>query len=243
MEWSDVLLRLGLAVLFGLLVGMEREHHHRPAGVKTHILVCVGAALVSLMQVQMTAETVQIVGADPGLSNVLKSDVGRLGAQVISGIGFLGAGTILRDKGTIKGLTTAATLWLTACVGLAAGMGYYLISVTTIALTMTVLIILHIVQNILLKVRGVKHIEVSLFDKYEAVKFINDYCVSHNITIQSFEMGSQYMSSDSDGLSRPLLSCTYEVLIPRTTTINRVLTDWQMDQYIASAVISDTSIE
>ena len=102
MELREILLRLGLAVLFGLMVGIEREHRHRPAGIKTHILVCVGAALVSLIQAEMVTETVKMIKADPSLSNVLKADIGRLGAQVISGIGFLGAGTILRNKVTIK---------------------------------------------------------------------------------------------------------------------------------------------
>ena len=243
MDWNEINLRLGLAVLFGFIVGIEREHHHRPAGVKTHILVCVGAALVSLTQVEITSETIRLIRSDPSLANVLKADIGRLGAQVISGIGFLGAGTILRNKGQIKGLTTAATLWLTACVGLAVGMGYYLISITTIVLTMAILILLHVYQEIILKVRGVKHIEVSVFNKYESMRFIKKYCDAHGITIESVEFSSQDTSMESDEVVQSLLSYTYIVLIPRTTTIKKVLTDWQMDQYVVSAVICDTVSE
>ena len=112
MLWTDILLRLALAVGVGLLVGVERERHHRPAGMKTHIMVCMGAAIVSMIQLHMTADTAAAVTEMPELAQVLKSDAGRLGAQVISGIGFLGAGTILQKKGSITGLTTAATLWL-----------------------------------------------------------------------------------------------------------------------------------
>lgn len=243
MKLTEVLLRLSLAILFGLVVGTEREHRHRPAGIKTHILVCVGAALVSLIQVQMIEETVRMISADPNLSNVLKSDMGRLGAQVISGIGFLGAGTILRDKGSVKGLTTAATLWLTACVGLAVGMGYYMISIVTIIITMTVLIIIHLFQNLLLKMRGVKHIEVILVNKQEAMEFIDHYCTIHNIMIQNVELSSADTHLDDKDVNCSLLSYMYIILIPRTIAINRLLTDWQMSQHIASAVLSDAADE
>lgn len=243
MEWTEVLIRLGLAILFGLMVGMEREHHHRPAGIKTHILVCIGAALVSLIQVEMLERTVLAIHEDPVLANVLKVDNGRLGAQVISGIGFLGAGTIIRNKGTIKGLTTAATLWLTACVGLAVGMGYYLISITVIALTMIVLISLRIFQNMMLKVRGVKYIEVSLFDKQEAMKYINYYCSVHNIMIRNIEFCGTSTHLENEAISGSHLTYMYELLIPRSATEKRILTDWQMDQYIASAIISDSAVE
>lgn len=115
MSISTVVIRLVLAVLLSGLIGMEREFKSRPAGFRTHILVCVGAVLVML-----TSEyTFQIY------HTVANLDPTRLGAQVISGIGFLGAGTIIRQGASIKGLTTAASLWATACVGLAVGAGFY----------------------------------------------------------------------------------------------------------------------
>lgn len=105
--------RIVLASLFGALIGIEREHAQRPAGLRTHVLVCVGACLTML-----TAEFISN-------SSPVTFDVTRLGAQVISGIGFLGAGTIIRTGNTVKGLTTAASIWAVACVGLATGIGYY----------------------------------------------------------------------------------------------------------------------
>ena len=105
--------RIVLASLFGALIGIEREHANRPAGLRTHVLVCVGACLTML-----TAEFISKSAPNP-------FDVTRLGAQVISGIGFLGAGTIIRTGNTVKGLTTAASIWAVACVGLATGIGYY----------------------------------------------------------------------------------------------------------------------
>ncbi len=110
----SVILRLSLAVLFGGIIGIERGRKNRAAGFKTHILVCIGSALTMLTNQYII--TTMNVGGDPS----------RLGAQVISGIGFLGAGTILvTGKQQIKGLTTAAGLWASACMGLAIGIGFY----------------------------------------------------------------------------------------------------------------------
>ncbi len=111
--------RLLLAAVLGGIIGFEREHSHRPAGLRTHILVAVGSALVmctSTFIFQYYAEMFE------GKS---VPDPARLGAQVISGIGFLGAGTILREGFSVKGLTTAASLWAVSCVGLAAGIGFW----------------------------------------------------------------------------------------------------------------------
>ena len=108
--------RILLAICFGALIGLEREHAHRPAGLRTHILVCLGSCLVMLTSEYIYNRYHQF---SPNM------DVARLGAQVISGIGFLGAGTIIRNGSSVKGLTTAASIWAVACIGLATGIGYY----------------------------------------------------------------------------------------------------------------------
>ncbi|MBQ9131987.1 MAG: MgtC/SapB family protein [Clostridia bacterium] len=118
------LVRIGLAALAGGVVGLERELHSRAAGLRTHMLVALGAALSALIGVYLSEEMAKL-----GVS----SDAQRTGAQVMSGIGFLGAGTILVKKGNsrITGLTTAAGLWATAAIGLAMGYGLYVPSFTT----------------------------------------------------------------------------------------------------------------
>lgn len=121
----SVFLRLTLAVLFGGLIGLDRERKRRPAGFRTYMLVCLGAALtIILSQYEFMmlntrwAEAVQLIG--------VRQDVTRYGAQVINGIGFLGAGTIIvTDHQAVKGLTTAAGLWASACMGLAIGASYF----------------------------------------------------------------------------------------------------------------------
>lgn len=125
----EVLLRLLLAVGIGGCIGWERARSHHPAGIRTHMLVTIGAAVVMLLGSQT-------VGQFAGTAN---SDPARLGAQVISGIGFLGAGTIMKEGRSIRGLTTAATLWVTACLGLAIGAGQYVISLCGFAAAMVAL--------------------------------------------------------------------------------------------------------
>lgn len=123
---TQIVLRLLLAICFGALIGLEREHAHRPAGLRTHILVCVGSCLVMLTS-EFTYHAYHQFSPN--------MDINRLGAQVISGIGFLGAGTIIRNGSSVKGLTTAASIWAVACIGIATGVGFYLgATICTIAI-------------------------------------------------------------------------------------------------------------
>ena len=111
---ASIILRLAMALLLGGLIGMERERKRRPAGYRTHMLVCLGATLTMLISQHL-------------LQKGLALDATRLGAQVVSGIGFLGAGTIIvTGRHKVKGLTTAAGLWASACMGLAIGAGFYI---------------------------------------------------------------------------------------------------------------------
>jgi putative Mg2+ transporter-C (MgtC) family protein len=109
----DLLGRLVLAAVLGGAVGLERELFEKPAGLRTNVLICVGAALFTHLSVQFTSWGSSISPADPG----------RIAAQIVSGIGFLGAGTIIQSRGHVTGLTTAATIWVVAAIGMAAGAG------------------------------------------------------------------------------------------------------------------------
>ena len=125
----EIILRIFMAIVIGGIIGYERGHHNRPAGFRTHILVCLGATIVSMIQDQLRINLHNYALAFPAASQVLKTDLGRIGAQVVSGIGFLGAGTIMRDKGIIGGLTTAASIWATGCLGLSIGWGFYYLAI------------------------------------------------------------------------------------------------------------------
>lgn len=129
LSWLTLMIRLLIAAVCGAVVGLEREVHGRAAGLRTHMMVSVGAALTTLIGV-FSLQILDVTWADPM----------RIGAQVISGIGFLGAGTILLKKGNsqITGLTTAAGLWVTAVAGLAAGAGFYEGALLTAVLVMLI---------------------------------------------------------------------------------------------------------
>ena len=121
----SILVRLTIAMAFGGLIGLERERKGRPAGFRTYMLVCIGAALTMLLS---QYEYDMLTTAWAGISGEvgIRTDVSRFGAQVINGIGFLGAGTIIvTGRQQVKGLTTAAGLWASACTGLAIGAGFY----------------------------------------------------------------------------------------------------------------------
>ncbi len=120
---ATVIVRLIASAVMGGLIGSERGRHGRPAGLRTHILICIGAAMTSLISMYLS-ETLGHTG-----------DVARISAQVISGIGFLGAGTIMiRNSSVITGLTTAAGMWMTAGIGIAIGYGFYAAAITATAI-------------------------------------------------------------------------------------------------------------
>ncbi|MDY6907378.1 MAG: MgtC/SapB family protein [Chloroflexota bacterium] len=126
----DMLLRLLLAVVLGAIIGFERQHAGKPAGLRTHMMVCIGAALFTI------ASIYGFGGGDPS----------RVAAGVVVGIGFLGAGTIIRtQEGVLHGLTTASGIWVVAAIGLAAGAGLYILAPVT---TLIVLIVLRLPKRI-----------------------------------------------------------------------------------------------
>jgi putative Mg2+ transporter-C (MgtC) family protein len=137
LNWDEALLRLALAATLGGLIGVERELREREAGLRTHLLVALGSGLFT------------IVGAY-GFHEFLNSgasvvDPTRIAAQIVTGIGFLGAGAIIRQGLSVRGLTTAATLWVVAAVGMAAGAGYYSVAVMTTGLVLIALYPLRII--------------------------------------------------------------------------------------------------
>lgn len=140
----EMISRLLLASFLGGLVGLEREIHGRPAGFRTHLLVSLGACLFVLSSI----EFYKLYGNFSGVGPV-GVDPGRVAAQVVAGIGFLGAGAIIREKASIRGLTTAACLWVAAAIGIAAGIGLYTLSTLVTVIAVANLLLLKKVENLL----------------------------------------------------------------------------------------------
>src|SRR4051812_29784837 len=146
----DLLGKLLLAIILGGAIGLERELKGKPAGLRTNILICMGAAL--LTDVSLT------IGLQP--NGVRVGDPARLAAQIISGVGFLGAGTIMQGSGMVTGLTSAATIWVVAAIGIAIGSGNYIAAAGTGALVTVVLAWLGRVEHKLQRIKRVVHITV-----------------------------------------------------------------------------------
>lgn len=132
MELKTYLLRFAVSIMIGGLIGLERELEHKPAGLRTMILVCLGSTIFMLIAMELKP---------------LESDLGKIIAGVITGIGFLGAGAIIRAGGDIHGLTTEATIWLASGLGIAVGGGYYVLALIATALVLLVLRILGFIEH------------------------------------------------------------------------------------------------
>ena len=139
---THIALRLACAMLVGIVIGLEREYTHRPAGLRTHILVALGACVASLMGDMIFSHF--STTADPA----------RLSAQVITGVGFLGAGTIMKEGVNVKGLTTAASVWAVACLGIAAGFGFYAVALLGMLFIMITLTVVEALQHRFIRSSG-----------------------------------------------------------------------------------------
>jgi putative Mg2+ transporter-C (MgtC) family protein len=210
MYWYDILIRLALATLVGGIIGYDRENKNRPAGFRTHILVCVGAAVVTMTEINMTQDAVKQIAAHPELASAIKTDMGRFGAQVITGIGFLGAGTILHDKGSIKGLTTAASIWVVACIGLAVGSGYYFLSLASVSGVYVVLAIFKKFESKYIDKNSTVKLEIEFNDKVQLVKSIEDYFDRKKIKVKNIEF---LLEEEIEEIQYE--KCQYTVLIPK----------------------------
>src|SRR5206468_3055719 len=129
----EVFLRLVLAAALGGAIGLEREYRRKPAGLRTNMLISLGSALFAVLSIEL--------GAAAGSPD-------RVAAQVVTGIGFLGAGAILRSGGNVRGLTTAATIWVNAAIGMAAGIGAYAVATGAAAITIVVLALLPAIEGL-----------------------------------------------------------------------------------------------
>ena len=187
-EWLDprlldslhlgLLGRLILATLLGGLIGLEREISGKPAGLRTNILICVGATL--LMEVSTSVAAM----ASPGQ----QADPGRIAAQVVSGIGFIGAGTILVARGNVIGLTTAATLWVVAAIGLAVGSHAYVEAIGTTVLVAVTLVLLGWVEEFLLKRRRIVTVEVVTDPEPDALDAARETIRSHGLEVRATQV-------------------------------------------------------
>ncbi len=141
---SDVALRLALATIAGSLIGLERENHGRAAGLRTTVLVCIAAAVAMILSDKMYTEASQAVGAG------WRPDPARLAAGILTGMGFLGAGVIMKEGRVVRGVTTAAALWITTIIGLTIGAGLIWLGLAALGLSLVILFVLPYCERFIL---------------------------------------------------------------------------------------------
>ena len=173
-----VLFRLVLAAMLSGAIGFEREFHGRAAGFRTHILLCVGSTLVMLTSMHIFDIYSSKVAADPA----------RIAAGVITGIGFLGAGTIMHSKSAVRGLTTAASLWVVAGIGLAVGSGMYYGAIVTTLLTVITLMLFSKLEYVMIRKDWYKTIIIETKEGVDQLKAIREIITDRKSEITDFEV-------------------------------------------------------
>ena len=179
----DIIWRLLCALLVGIVIGTEREYTHRPAGMRTHMLVSLGACVVMIIG-QLIFVQYREFNATP--------DPARMAAQVITGVGFLGAGTILREGTSVKGLTTAASLWSTACLGLAAGAGYYILAIAGMLFIFATLTIFEVIRKKLIGPhKSSETYEITTTNISACLGTVNRVADGGSVTVENLQIHSQ----------------------------------------------------
>ncbi|MGM0213513.1 MgtC/SapB family protein [Enterococcus sp. AZ109] len=215
---TEIMLRLLIAMVMGGAIGIEREYRNRPAGIRTHILVCMGATIIALIQTEIASNSLRYAIENPELAGVVRSDEARLIAQVVSGVGFLGAGTIIVTNRSITGLTTAASIWAGAGLGLAIGMGYYNIALASFV---GVMLALTVVKKII-KVHAIKKLEIRFIHREETKEFIMNYFESKKIEVENVDFNVDFRNDYR------IYTNVYTIDLPKGLSYTDVIEDLSM---------------
>jgi putative Mg2+ transporter-C (MgtC) family protein len=221
MHW-DLLLRLLAAGLFGALIGFERKSRFKEAGMRTHFVVAVGSALIMIVSKYGFGDVLSAEG--------IQLDPSRIAAQVVSGIGFLGAGTIIVQRQSVRGLTTAAGLWATAGIGLAIGAGMYVLSLGGTILVVVGLELLNRTGNVLSL--STRRFTVQIEEDQGRIRDVTKTLESYGVTSKKFQI-SATVGDDEDGV----LTLQLLVRLSKATNIQALLLDMKNLPGVKSARI------
>jgi putative Mg2+ transporter-C (MgtC) family protein len=190
----EITVRLLLSALLGGLIGLEREWNNHAAGLRTHILVCIGSTAIMLLSIYGFSEFVTVAN--------VRTDPARLAAQVITGIGFLGAGAIMRTGSSVSGLTTAASIWVVAAIGLCVGAGFFYVAFLSTVLVFLILFVLNKVERLLMWHRRRHEIVIKILDQPQVLGRIATKFGEQGIQIVSLQM----IPVDSSHEKEPMIS-------------------------------------
>lgn len=223
----ETIRRLLLSTLLGGLIGIEREYNNRPAGFRTHVLVTVGSTLIMIISVDGVSKL--------GLESM--GDPYRIAAQVVSGIGFLGAGTIMKTGNSIEGLTTAASLWICAGIGLSIGTGHFLGAIVTEVIVILTLMSGYI-DNKAITRRPLKSIEIMGINRETLIRQLGEIFDNNNIIIKDM-----YVEEDNVGLEEKFIKISFKVKIPKDFNLSFFVDDIYSLEGIRGIVFEKANID
>jgi len=203
-EYLVVVFKIVLSIALAGLIGLERERHNQPAGLKTHIILCVGSTLITVVSIAMAHDATGAVVSDPT----------RIAANIVTGIGFLGGGAILRLGATVRGLTTAASLWAVAGVGMAVGGGYYFAAALTIAAILLTLHFLGRFEHVYLKRQKFKTMTLYARSAPDLLGNVEKVLAAHEVTIRNIEVQRD--------LTEPFMEVRALVIAPALLNVNKL---------------------
>ncbi|WP_353505388.1 MgtC/SapB family protein [Clostridium sp. Marseille-Q2269] len=196
MDRNQVIFRIFLSIIIGGAIGFEREKKNRPAGFRTHILVCIGACIAVMIQLYIIQYMKEIIRTDGDFKYLLSADVSRMASQVITGVGFLGAGTIIRDKGSVKGLTTAASIWVVACIGISVGLGFYFLSVIGFLGLILSLIVFEIIERVVSDKNREYYITIEYLSNNDIIEYTLKELLKNQIHIKSIKFFNRSINDE-----------------------------------------------
>jgi putative Mg2+ transporter-C (MgtC) family protein len=184
-SYFDLTIRILMAAGLGGLVGLEREWSNHAAGLRTHLLVCIGATAIMLLSIYGFSEFITEAN--------VRMDPARLAAQVISGIGFLGAGTIMRTGSTVSGLTTAASVWVVAAIGLCVGAGFFYCAVLSTVMVLLSLFVLNKWEKLIMRNRRTQEVVIKIIDKPGVLGTVATHFGKQGIQVVNVQMKPEGM--------------------------------------------------
>lgn len=226
---TKIVARLILAAIIGGLIGAEREASNRPAGLRTHTLVSIGSALIMLISIDVFYDF---------KTGMPLGDPARLAAQVVSGIGFLGAGTIMRTKNNIRGLTTAASLWVCAGIGLAIGSGYYLGGLLTTGIVLLNLISIRTFEKKVKRKKN-KTLEIVGIRRQGLISEISNLLEKYDAAIKNISIIDNEFEDDNQNIT---IKIHFRIKTPRTFYFNGFIDEIYQITDIVEVVLDGTDI-
>ncbi|MEX2461618.1 MAG: MgtC/SapB family protein [Paenibacillaceae bacterium] len=202
----QITIRLSLALLLGGLIGVERERNSHPAGFRTNILVCLSSALIMLLSIYGFADFAN--------SDIARLDPARLAAQVLPGIGFIGAGAIMRNGMSVSGLTTAATLLIVAGIGLAVGAGFYYAAILSTVMVIVSLTVLNAVEKKFFREKRIYIMKIVLGGKSGTLSSISTFLESKSVDIRKL-----LIEEETHDEEMPTLQITLSLKFPKKSSI------------------------